>query len=266
MHTPESLPQLQRLAIARVEHLISQDAEKAVIDIVRQINKPVRDLIRAETALRLSDENVHESMPIKRASIPIKIVAGFPVSVARLIERNPDPTLWRLISLHPELDSIFDGLEKLLAHWKEFEDWPCLPGIAKDGGPILNHALRISDSLRSLTATRDLLKEISEIEEDMLGAYWHGSHIEIYWMAVALFAGAYSLRVEDLTTVTLVHELAHAYTHMGRDIDGLTWRAGGFEHSEPAVTEGLAQYYTAVVTQKIGNRITVLAFRQAALS
>ena len=33
----------------------------------------------------------------------------------------------------------------------------------------------------------------------------------------------YGFDVEALTYVVLAHELAHAYTHLGRDIDGNAW-------------------------------------------
>ncbi len=73
-------------------------------------------------------------------------------------------------------------------------------------------------------------------------------------MAHALFAGAFGLRIEDLAVVTLAHELSHAYTHVGRDIDGGTWRDPGFRQSDLAVVEGLAQFYTAAVAQKLAMR------------
>jgi hypothetical protein len=234
---------LQRIAIEKVGSLIPRGAENKVAETIRQVTRPARESIRTETALQ----------PFQ-ANIPIKIEPGFPIPVALLIERNPDPTLWRLVSLRPYLFSISDGARQLLAHWPEIENWPYLPKIAKNGSSTLNSALEISESLRSLAAIDRLVRAIREIDKDILGTYWPGSHIEIYWMAIALFAGAFDLRTEDLTAVTVIHELAHAYTHLGLDIKGTSWNDVGFDQSEPAVIEGLAQYYTATVTQKLSNR------------
>ena len=61
-------------------------------------------------------------------------------------------------------------------------------------------------------------------------------------MAQALFAAAFDVRIEDLTVVTLAHELAHAYTHLGRDIDGAAWRDPGFGLSDRDVLEGGATF------------------------
>jgi hypothetical protein len=51
--------------------------------------------------------------------------------------------------------------------------------------------------------------------------------------------------------VVLAHELAHAYTHLGRDIDGRRWEVQAFRDSEHALKEGLAQYYTARVAHRL---------------
>ena len=73
-------------------------------------------------------------------------------------------------------------------------------------------------------------------------------------MANALISGALGVRLEDLAVVTLAHELAHGYTHQGRDIDGLSWQDDGFAKSALEVKEGLAQFYTAVVAEKLASR------------
>ncbi|HZQ47428.1 MAG TPA: hypothetical protein VFC07_10480, partial [Verrucomicrobiae bacterium] len=46
----------------------------------------------------------------------------------------------------------------------------------------------------------------------------------------------------------------HGYTHLGRDIDGASWDTDGFAKSASEVKEGLAQFYTEVVTQKLVSR------------
>jgi hypothetical protein len=51
------------------------------------------------------------------------------------------------------------------------------------------------------------------------------------------------IEVEGMTIAVLAHELAHAYTHLGMDLDGQWWEEG-FWNCDRAVTEGLAQYYT----------------------
>ena len=61
------------------------------------------------------------------------------------------------------------------------------------------------------------------------------------------------LNPEALTIVVLAHELAHAYTHRAADIDGTFWGVlvEGFAKSDLPVVEGLAQYYTARVCDRL---------------
>jgi hypothetical protein len=60
--------------------------------------------------------------------------------------------------------------------------------------------------------------------------------------------------VEDLAAVVLAHELAHAYTQVGADIEGRRWPASEFAVAERALKEGLAQYYTDRVLDRLERR------------
>lgn len=60
--------------------------------------------------------------------------------------------------------------------------------------------------------------------------------------------------VEDLTIVVLTHELAHAYTQLGADIEGRRWPSYKFKDVEIDVKEGLAQYYTDRVLNRHSDR------------
>lgn len=242
---------LQQRAIALIKPLIPPDAEERVARAIKQLNPVIREHIRTETGLRLSDDK-------GRGSVPVDIVDGFPSGVAELIDRHRDPLLWRLIMLQPMLGGIIDGLGALIETWDEFEQWPQLPPLARGAGESLVRSQQVAHALQTLVVARKVFDEIKEIREDILGVYRFSGprspRIEIYWMAQALFAAAFGLRIEDLTVVTLAHELAHAYTHVGRDIDGTAWGDSGFAESEASVVEGLAQHYAGVVTERLATR------------
>jgi len=91
-----------------------------------------------------------------------------------------------------------------------------------------------------------------------LGAYHfpvgQASWIALYWMPIAMFAAMLHVSIEDLTLVVLAHELTHGYTHMGRDIDGTQWHQQAFAQSDARITEGLAQFYTHVVVERVAAR------------
>jgi hypothetical protein len=69
-----------------------------------------------------------------------------------------------------------------------------------------------------------------------------------------MIAAMLGVSIEDLTVVVLIHELAHGYTHIGRDIDGTRWNDMAFKESDPHVTEGLAQFYTQVISEGLASR------------
>ena len=49
-------------------------------------------------------------------------------------------------------------------------------------------------------------------------------------------------------------KLAHAYTHLGKDIDGKRWNTRRFASADLRIVEGLAQFYTQVVCKKLQAR------------
>jgi hypothetical protein len=248
---PNKAGALQQRAIALIKPLIPPDAEDRVNRACREFRQIVRSHIRAETRLTLADEET-------RDNVPVKIADGFPVSVAQLIDSHQDRTLWRLILALPKLGGIIDGLGTLVAHWDEFERWLELPATVKGSKLSLEKSIEVAKTLQTLAVTKKVFEQLKVINEDILGVYRfgdaQGQRVEIYWMAHALFAGAFGMRIEDLAVVTLAHELSHAYTHIGRDIDGKTWTDPGFCKSDLAVIEGLAQFYTLAVAEKLTVR------------
>jgi hypothetical protein len=243
--------ELQDRAVSTIRPLIPPDAQDRVVRTVKQFNAIVREHIRTETGLRLSDEAA-------KSGVGVHVVDGFPIGVANVIDKHRDILLWRLITLQPKLGGVIEGLVALLESWDGFEHWQHLPDAARGSRPSLETSLDVARLLQTLATARQVLEEIKVIREDILGAYHYPvgrpPRIEIYWMAQALFAAAFGVRIEDLTVVTLSHELAHAYTHLGRDIDGAAWDYSGFGTSDADVTEGLAQHYTAIVTGRLITR------------
>jgi hypothetical protein len=88
---------------------------------------------------------------------------------------------------------------------------------------------RFSDGYQQSALTEQVRKDITAIDEDILGVYHTiTSNVEIFWMPIAMVAAMLDVRIEDLTVVVLAHELTHGYTHIGRDIDGLQWETRCF--------------------------------------
>lgn len=121
------------------------------------------------------------------------------------------------------------------------------------------HSLEIADALQKVALAQEVRDQIKEINEDILGAYrfppGQDSWIELYWMPIAMVAAMLDVKIEDLTVVVLAHELTRGYTHLGKDIDGSRWERSAYAGTDLTVIEGLAQFYTEVVREKLASRV-----------
>ncbi|MGH9837856.1 MAG: hypothetical protein ACREEM_03640 [Blastocatellia bacterium] len=243
---------LEERAASIIKPLIPPDAEERVKRAFNQWNQIIREHIRNETGLKLSDGG-------GKYSIPIRVVTGFPDKLAKLIDDYDDRVLWLLILGQPKLGGVIEGLTFLLSHWDQLEQWGKLPDQARNGKANLQTSQQIVNALQQAALAEKVREQIKAINEDILGAYFYpegkGYWIELYWMPIAMLAAMLDVRIEDLTLVVLAHELAHGYTHLGRDIEGGFWRDTAFQQTDLNIKEGLAQFYTQVVTTKIAERI-----------
>ena len=129
-----------------------------------------------------------------------------------------------------------------------------------EAGPaVANDIRRVRETatnwLRKLDE-RNTVKQVIGIEEDVLGAYFFRiPQIRLYWVVIGITARTLGVAVEALTIVVLAHELAHAYTHLGRDIDNERWDTGHFADSDLDIVEGLAQFYTKVICTRLQDRM-----------
>jgi hypothetical protein len=57
-------------------------------------------------------------------------------------------------------------------------------------------------------------------------------------MSIGLLTATIGVSPESLTAVLAAHELAHAYTHPGRDIDSHAWDIEAFAASDLDLAEG----------------------------
>jgi hypothetical protein len=93
----------------------------------------------------------------------------------------------------------------------------------------------------------NVVPRILEIDEDYLGLYEPSEQsgtIAIYWGMIALCASRLGVSMEALALKVLVHEYAHALSHLGMDANGNHWELGSFSCADRFVQEGLANYFS----------------------
>ncbi len=228
---------------ARVERLkslldeIDSAFKTKIHSAAKEWSRTVRERLGSETGLRMTGAG--EKQPVK-----VTVIDGLPGPVDELIAQFPDPVTWKLILHQKELEA--GGRSVALMQHE-------LVGIVNllqlEPTEDREKALKVTEHLLGKIILKigeiPLLKKLYAIEMDILGAYHFNAHsITLHWMVIALVSANLGISVEALTVVTLTHELAHAFTHVGLDIDGVRWPTTGFSKSNISVLEGLAQYYT----------------------
>lgn len=91
---------------------------------------------------------------------------------------------------------------------------------------------------------------------DILGVFSYNKHlIKLFTQVIAYHSILLKVEAEDLAFVVLAHELAHAYSMAGYDIDGYR----GQLLNQPCqrhkyIVEGLAQYYTEAICHQLEEK------------
>jgi len=250
----------------RIKDLLAQipsDTEKVVAQTRTRFNNAVRQMLRQETGLRLTGSKDTEENEKETHAIRVFVEPGVPAELQNL---QLDDDKWLAILIAPwraQLErlkeSSIDVRSNLLGSLpKELVCEGQFAGI----GLKLNDAACFADHLLKIAAQFDLVKELHAIDDDILGQYrWlhkngqTSASTHLFWGVIGLVARSLGVSIEGLTVKVLAHELAHAYTHLGADIDGHRWDNTDFKNTERAVKEGLAQYYTQQLLVRLRNRM-----------
>jgi hypothetical protein len=254
-----------------IDKLPSDTAERVIKTKERQNNR-VRNALRHETGLKLN-RGVSEAEEGSSVAIPVKILPGLPAALSEFTipdERRLAVILapWRqqLQNLRDSSKAVMEGLIPQLLRERKGD-------FLLGGREAHLHPVReLAEQLLKESDKFDLAREILAVNEDVLGRYTFRKpnlfaepdcQIELYWAVIGLIAMQIGVDVEDLTTVVLAHELAHAYTHRGYDIDGERWDFDLFSSLERKLMEGLAQHYTMLVSKRVASQApgTLNAYR-----
>jgi len=220
------------------------DTEQRVERTKKTLNRPIREILHQETGLRLN------RIGTERVSVRIEVVPGLPSSLKIRKIGPADLLAAQLALLTPWLQQLHESARMLGPSLGEISPQTELQNLTRGREKSLPQISKLAEELLALASRFDFVRWLHEVDEDVLGAYFSGSNggmIKLYWGVIGITAITLGVRVEDLTAVVLVHELMHAYTHLGQDLEDQQGRGEWFPGSERELIEGLAQYYTAIV-------------------
>ena len=227
---------------ARTLEAVVPDCEATVTRAVKFWNQRIRNQLSSEIGFQL-----------KGRQVPVRVVDGLPTPLSEAL--GPVSDLGALILNKSLLRGVVSG-----TLFMESVRDAVIATDSENAGPArLNEIIRVrrtAEAWLRLVRDHDLGKILREIREDVLGAYFfHYNEVCIYWLAIGVFSALYEVPVEALTFVVLAHELAHAYTHLGYDIDDYDWPTERFHSTDVAIVEGLAQFYTEVVCKNLEDQM-----------
>ena len=245
---------------------VPPEVEKRVRLVRDQTRSVLQDALRGECRLLLrTPAETEGNQP--GAQVPVEVAPGHPAILKNISFPDDFERILLLGRYRPCLEQTVAGVNGLIHLRQEFLSRPDPDEWVTATEADLRSTLTWATTLLKLLNQHDPLKIILAVEEDCLGVYQYDAAdllaeettvnkaaIRLYWGVIGLVSQWMGCSVDDLTIVVLLHELAHAYTQLGADIQGWRWPAPAFATSETAVKEGLAQYYTDRVLRRLGRR------------
>jgi hypothetical protein len=255
---------------------IPSDTEERVHRTRERFNQNIREILRQETGLRLRRSVREPAQPslmgdfgstvtADQITVRVELVPGLPQSLRQRFIEDKHRLAAFIAPWKDSLERLRDSAADVLSLAERLS--LDVQGLAVVGNGLqeIPPIIELAERLLREASTFNLAEWILEVNEDVLGAYCYNlpdpyrpyqrrrqdPWIELYWAVIGLFARLLVVDIEDLTVVVLAHELAHAYTHLGADIDGHAWSLEEFAQTQPELKEGLAQHYAVAVCQRL---------------
>jgi hypothetical protein len=245
---------------------VPREVETKVQRVRDDARSTLQDALRAECRLVMRTQEETEQRR-QGAQVPVEVAAGHPL-VLKNIEFPADIARILLLGRYRRpLEHARDCIPQLLKLRDNLRGLPEPDKWAPTGASELLLVGNWATQLLKVLNEHDPLKKVLLVSEDFLGVYEYDARdlfedqqavnrasIKLYWGVIGLVSQWLGCAVEDLAIVVLTHELAHAYTQLGADIEGRRWAAPAFARAATALKEGLAQYYTDRVLNRLERR------------
>ena len=248
------------ILLSKLIEKVHSNTKTRVSKTRKRFNPILREAIRSETGLVLNRKSRGSDYPYddnSNISVPVSLKPGLPESLRNLTLEGDDLQLKLAISpYYRELKKLHEASKELGPMVENIKHHP----IMRDKDKVFQRASELADSLLQKLEADNPVNKILAVHEDVLGCYRYkfnrhrdpfDGQIELFWGVIGLVAGMIGVEIEALTVVVLAHEVAHAYSHLGADIDGERWASAVFAECDTHLKEGIAQYYTYLICKKL---------------
>lgn len=245
---------------------VDPEVERRVRETRNRTRSILQEAVRTDCRLvmKSSAESGHNASV---AQVSIEIAPGYPAVIEQISFEDDLAPILLVGRFRESLERTVAGLDGVVDLHNELSELPNAAQWVQVDEQTVRAVGEWAAWLLDVLNGHDPLETVLAVNEDILGVYRYTvnqfvtsdevtnkASIEIYWGVVGLVSDWLGCSVEDLTIVVLTHELAHAYTQLGADIDGRRWLASAFKDADHALKEGLAQYYTERVLERVKSR------------
>ncbi len=254
------------ISIEDLLHGVPDETEAIVEKCCRNLKPKIQDFLRQESRLLKKQRNrTLKDRRKENVNVPVLIKPGVPEYLHSFRIEDVNPLAVHIATYRSILRLTRHGLERikdLVGSLLSNEEGRRLVNERHESIPPV---ISLIDDLLGSSSGVNLVRLILKSGRDTLGAYIFLNspaeesrgekvpRIEIYWQIIGLVADELQVDIEDLTSVVLAHEQAHAYTHRGSDANGGSWSDRSFAESDDGLVEGLAQYYTEKIVDKLSE-------------
>ncbi len=228
-------------SILRLIHEYQNQYHPVFLKVKSEWNQVIREFLRDATGLKLHSRKTNKGS-LRDSGVDVIIKPDFNDEFIKLVDKH-----------YPDLDfQEFMALREL----KKAADYS-IRYFNSDSHPSeeLSKVIAYCESYFEKYNLEDIVQKLfahTGKSKDIWGCYPHsGRCVEIYFLPLIIFSNLKGLQIEFALVKVLVHELAHAYHHLGKDKDERVWDA--FGEANLNIVEGLAQYYTERFVDEFGS-------------
>jgi len=252
------------ILLENLVNALPKDTEEKVSSAKDRLRQRIRDILAEETRLFLQRKSRGPRGRTVPINVHVAVQAGLPEVLQPADKQSIEerhqisimlaPFRQTLAALH---ESGQHTVEQLIPR---LQQEPIAAGLLDGRERAVDIAREYANFLLTQLRQFELTRFILRVDQDVLGVYFDRSQnlfddpepcIELYWGVIGLVARDLGVEVSDLTYVVLAHEFGHAFTNAGIDAAGQWWKTTNFKRSDHELKEGLAQFYTELVCQRI---------------
>jgi len=228
-------------SIARLIQDYQKQYNPVFTKVKAEWNQVIREFLRDATGLKLHSRKTNKGS-VRDSGIEILFKPDYNDEFIKLVDEHyPDLDFQEFMSLRDLKASAVNAAKYFTSESQPLNE--------------LKEIIKYCESYFDKYNLEEIIQKLfaqTNKSKDIWGSYpFTGRCVEIYFLPLIIFSNLRELKIEFALVTVLMHELAHAYHHLGKDKDDREWT--DFNKAELNIVEGLAQHYTERFVREFGS-------------